>query len=190
MCICCSATRSVAAKRVRTRKKASRCILFAAVILELFLFTQPSMAASPDTVATLIKRTEEQARAFNSGDMTRWHGMILLSGDFTLMQPFGGAASHGFDGSPEHIARLSRLFRNGDAKLEDVTSYASDDLIVLAFIERQNGEVHGLPDQDWSLRVTQVYRRQGSQWQLVHRHADPLVRPIGLDKAAALARGE
>ena len=46
-----------------------------------------------------------------------------------------------------------------------------------------------LPEQDWSLRVTQVYRRDGSQRQLVHRHADPLVKGIGLRQAAALARG-
>jgi ketosteroid isomerase-like protein len=56
-------------------------------------------------------------------------------------------------------------------------------------IERQTGEVGGLPNQDWSLRVTQVLRRQGSRWHLVHRHADPLVRPIGLERAAAFARG-
>jgi ketosteroid isomerase-like protein len=116
--------------------------------------------------------------------------MTRLSDDFTLMQPFGGPASHGFDGSAAHLAKLARSFRNGDAKLEMVASYASDDLVVLAFVERQHGEVYGLPDQDWSLRVTQVYRREGSYWQLVHRHADPLVRPIGLDRAAALARGE
>jgi hypothetical protein len=46
-----------------------------------------------------------------------------------------------------------------------------------------------LPDQDWSLRVTLVYRRQGAEWWLVHRHADPLVRHVGLETAAALARG-
>jgi ketosteroid isomerase-like protein len=56
-------------------------------------------------------------------------------------------------------------------------------------IERQHGQVGGLTDQDWSLRVTQVYRRDGSDWRVVHRHADPLVRDIGLDQAAALARG-
>jgi hypothetical protein len=68
-------------------------------------------------------------------------------------------------------------------------SYASGDLAVLAVIERQHGEVGGLPDQDWSLRVTLVYRRQGAEWWLVHRHADPLVRNVGLETAAALARG-
>jgi hypothetical protein len=37
-----------------------------------------------------------------------------------------------------------------------------------------------LPDQDWPLRVTQVYRRDGSDWLLVNRHANPLARAVGL----------
>jgi hypothetical protein len=50
-----------------------------------------------------------------------------------------------------------------------------------------------------SLRVTQVYRRDGSNWQVVHRHADPLVHGIDLeqrrrspaaDRGRAAARAE
>jgi DNA-binding transcriptional LysR family regulator len=49
----------------------------------------------------------------------------------------------------------------------------------------------GLPAQDWSLRVTLVYSREGSEWRLVHRHADPLgAGPVSLTESAALARGE
>ena len=47
-------------------------------------------------------------------------------------------------------------------------------MVVLAFIERQRVLVDGLPEQDWSLRVTQVYARRDGEWHLVHRHADPL----------------
>jgi ketosteroid isomerase-like protein len=68
-----------------------------------------------------------------------------------------------------------------------VQSYASGDMVVLVVIERQRDKV-GLPEQDWSLRVTLVYRREGTEWRLVHRHADPLVRNIGLERAAAIAR--
>ena len=60
---------------------------------------------------------------------------------------------------------------------------------MLVMIERQSAEVGGLPKQDWSLRVTEVYRKDGTQWQLAHRHADPLVRRITLQQAAVLSRG-
>jgi ketosteroid isomerase-like protein len=72
--------------------------------------------------------------------------------------------------------------------LELADAHVWGDTVVLVMIERQHGEVGGLPDQDWPLRVTQVYRRDGSDWQLVHRHADPLVRPVDVEEAAALAR--
>jgi ketosteroid isomerase-like protein len=86
---------------------------------------------------------------------------------------------------------LAQFFRGGEAQLEIVETYASGDLVVLALIERQHGIVADLPEQDWSLRVTLVFRRSpDSGWQLVHRHADPLVHAINLDQIASLARGD
>jgi ketosteroid isomerase-like protein len=58
-------------------------------------------------------------------------------------------------------------------------------------IERQHGVVGDLPEQDWSLRVTWVFRRTGGgDWELVHRHADALVHPIDHERLGAMARGE
>ena len=76
-----------------------------------------------------------------------------------------------------------------ESELELVQSYASGELAVLVMVERQHGRVGGLPDQDWSLRVTLVFRREGSEWQLAHRHADPLLKGISLEQASAIARG-
>jgi len=146
-------------------------------------------ASSEQELADLVRKTEARASAFMRGDMDKWASLTRIADDFTLMQPFGGEASRGFDMSPARLAKLASYFRNGDAKVELVQSYASGDLVVLAVIEREHGEVGGLPDQDWSLRVTLVYRRQGTEWWLVHRHADPLVRHVELETAAALARG-
>jgi ketosteroid isomerase-like protein len=151
------------------------------------LGVQPGSA--DDAAATLIERAAEKNAAFMRGDMQRWSELTPIAADFTLMQPFGGPASHGFDMSPERMAAMARYFRNGKTALELARSYASENMIVLVMIERQQAEVGGLPEQDWSLRVTEVYRRNGAEWQLAHRHADPLVHPVGLEQAAALARG-
>jgi ketosteroid isomerase-like protein len=148
-----------------------------------------SQSASARAVADLVKRTEQAAVALIRGDIHAYLELIRHADDYLLMQPFGGPPARGFDRRPEHLSALAGFFKGGESTLEVAQSYASGDLVVLVVIERQHGEVGGLPDQDWSLRVTQVYRRSGTAWELVHRHADPLVRPISIDRAAALARG-
>jgi ketosteroid isomerase-like protein len=146
-------------------------------------------SASDDELAGLVRLQAEAASAFMRGDMTTYLDLIKHAGDYTLMAPFGGEPRRGFDESPEYKAELERYFTDGEADLELVQSYASGELAVLVVIERQHGRVGGLPDQDWSLRVTLVFRREGSGWQLVHRHADPLLNGISLEQAAAITRG-
>jgi ketosteroid isomerase-like protein len=85
---------------------------------------------------------------------------------------------------------MGRFFRNGTLEQELIHAYSSPEMVVLVVIERARVEVGGLPSQDWSLRVTLVYRREGADWRLAHRHADPLVTGINLEQAAVLARGE
>ncbi len=68
-----------------------------------------------------------------------------------------------------------------------VQIYTAGDVVLVA-IERQHGTVGGLPDQDWSLRVTLVFRRDRSDWRLGRRHADPLVHAISIEQLAPLAR--
>jgi ketosteroid isomerase-like protein len=140
-------------------------------------------------LAALVQRTAEAAKAYIRGDMRTYFTLIRHEDDYTLMSPLGGEPERGVDTSPERLAALERYFRNGEAELEVVETYTSGDLVVLVVIERQHGEVGGLPDQDWSLRVTLVFRREGSEWQQVHRHADPLVHLISLEQVSALARG-
>ncbi|MEH2503851.1 ketosteroid isomerase-like protein [Bradyrhizobium sp. AZCC 1578] len=146
-------------------------------------------AAAEDAVAKLIKHSEVSNAALMRGDAETYRAMIAITDDFTLMSPFGGPPSHGSQYTSETWDKVGRFFKNGTHKQEVVQSYGSADMVVLALIERDHVEVGGLPAQEWALRVTLVYRRDGTEWHLVHRHADPLAHGISLQQSAALARG-
>jgi ketosteroid isomerase-like protein len=146
--------------------------------------------ATNDELAGLIREVAEATAAFIRGDIRTYLTYIRHAGDYTLMTPFGGDTVHGFDESDEYRESLERVFQGGEAELDVVQTYASGDLAVLVAVERQHGVIDGLPDQDLSLRVTLVFRRDETGWWLVHRHADPLVHGIGLTVLAGLARGE
>lgn len=141
-----------------------------------------------DIVAELVRKSEQANAALMNGDVDTYLGLITLSDDFTLMSPFGGTPSRGAY-SRERWDEIGRFFKNGTLKQELVQAYGSGDMVVLVVIEHGQGEVGGLPMQDWPLRVTLVYRREGAAWKLAHRHADPLARGITLQQSAVLARG-
>jgi len=140
-------------------------------------------------VAELIERAKVSEVVFIQGDMRRYLSLITHSDDYTLMAPFGGEPRRGFDASSARLEKLSHFFRGGDGTVEVVETYASEGMAVLAMIARLRGKVGGLPEQDWPLRITQVYRRDAPGWRVVHRHADLLLGGISLEQAAALARG-
>ena len=150
-----------------------------------------SADVTDDELASLVERVTEAAQALISGDSRRYAALIRHADDYTLMSPYGGDVVWGFDDSESGLDGLASFFRGGDASVDVVQTYTSGGLAVLVVFERQRGTVGDLPEQDWSLRVTWVFRRVGaSDWELVHRHADALVHPIDHQRLGQLARGE
>lgn len=141
-----------------------------------------------DIIAKLARQSELGNAALLRGDVDAYLGFITLAKDFTLMSPFGGTPSKG-GYTDDQWRDIGRFFRNGTLRQEFVQGYASPDMAVLVVIEHCRGEVGGLAMQDWALRVTLVYRREGDDWLLAHRHADPLANAISVEQSAALARG-
>lgn len=142
-----------------------------------------------EVLAELTRIAQVSAQAYIEGDLDTYAGLVRHADDFSLMAPFGGETRHGFVLSDESRESTRRTFRGGECAVEVDAAYIADDLAVLAVIERQHGLVGEFPEQDWSLRVTLAFRRNGDEWRLVHRHADTLVHPIDWDTVAQLARG-
>jgi len=149
--------------------------------------TQP---VTEKDVDQLTRRVADAASAIMAGDMRTYVDLVHHADDYTLLPPNGGDPRRGFDSSDEALDAFARVMPKGEANLEVFQSHVCGDMAVLVAIERQHGVVTGLPDQDWSLRVTLVFRREGADWRLLHRHADPLVHAIDPDLFAAIARGD
>lgn len=139
-------------------------------------------------VAALLDRWQQANERLLNGDIHSYLRLLPHAPDYTLMSPFGGPPTHGVGLSEERLAAIGRFFRSGTGRFELVASYAVADMIVLVVIERQRAAVGDLPEQDWPLRVTMVFRRDGEEWHVVHRHADSLVPGISVERAAELAR--
>jgi ketosteroid isomerase-like protein len=69
---------------------------------------------------------------------------------------------------------------------EVIAAGASGDLAYIVGIEHTTASVGGAAPELYELRVTTVFRREGGEWKVVHRHADPL--PDSASAPAQLAR--
>jgi ketosteroid isomerase-like protein len=132
-----------------------------------------------------LARVHKAANAIVRGDMERYADLAGHADVFTLLPPNGGPAAR-HERRAETLRASPAFITDGSAALEHVETHAWGDTLVVAMIERQHGRFEGGPDQTLDLRVTQVYRREGEDWRLVHRHADPLVDPMSVDELHSL----
>lgn len=74
---------------------------------------------------------------------------------------------------------VGELFAQLERTFSDCTSYSHEviaadvigDLAYTVGYEHTQASVEGQP-RKYTLRVTQIYRREGGDWKVVHRHAD------------------
>ncbi|GAA2254024.1 nuclear transport factor 2 family protein [Streptomyces indiaensis] len=74
---------------------------------------------------------------------------------------------------------LDRLFATLEGSFSDCTSYVFEllacdvlgDMAYTAGLEHTSASVDGQP-RTYTLRATQVYRREDGAWRVAHRHAD------------------
>ena len=77
---------------------------------------------------------------------------------------------------------IDELFDSLGASFSDCTSWDLEplaldvvgDMAYTARLERTTASVDG-EARSYTLRATQVYRREGGEWRVVHRHADTVV---------------
>lgn len=148
----------------------------------------PAEPESDPGIAVLTHQIAQAADAWVRGDIARYLELTIHAPRFTLTAPDGGVPRQYADRDAEFEGWQSP-FADGESTPEIIAVHSLGDVAVVVMVERQHGRVADLPDQDLSLRVTEVYRRSHDGWELVHRHADPLVRALPTDQFMALLAG-
>jgi ketosteroid isomerase-like protein len=130
------------------------------------------MSEVDDFLRQTMPRLMEAERALHNGDAAPRLAMWSRTDPVTL---FGAWLS---DSGWEDVSRtfeiLASRFSNCTAyDVDIIAAGASGDMAYTVAYERTTASVEGAP-RTYTLRVTQIYRREGGEWKLVHRHGDEL----------------
>jgi ketosteroid isomerase-like protein len=130
----------------------------------------------------VINETEDEVRqaserfyvALNSvlnGDLGPMVEVWSHGSDVSVMHPFGDR-SLGWEEVRASWEQATQAFSDGQVALDDLVVVAiADDAAYTLGTEHGQAKLGGEPVRiDW--RVTNIYRREGGEWKVVHHHTD------------------
>jgi ketosteroid isomerase-like protein len=135
--------------------------------------------AAPATPATTdeglvraMRRVHDAVMTIRSGDPQPYIDCWADDPDVTLFGAWG-PIELGYPAVTGTFGWVgSRFTGHGGGGVETTVVHASGDLAYTVGFEHGPASVDGFPEQEMVIRVTHIYRRFGSEWKLVHRHAD------------------
>jgi len=135
-----------------------------------------------------LPRLRQADTALHNGDAVPRLAMWSHDNPVTL---FGGAMGGScWDEIEPIFQRLGASFSDCRSfDYEVIAAGASDDLAYTVGFEHTTASVRGGPPAAYVLRVTNVFRREGGEWKVVHRHADPAGSSSARDVLEHLAAG-
>jgi ketosteroid isomerase-like protein len=122
-----------------------------------------------------MKRREEAASAYINGEAAPLGRLVTRTSPASFFAPMGGHVE-GADRVFSRYERDATAFTpgSGEGRFEILQMAVSGDLGYWVGFQHATARVGGktIP---FELRVTEVFRREGDDWKLVHRHADSLM---------------
>src|SRR5689334_11226900 len=123
-----------------------------------------------------MQQREEAASAYVRGEIEALSHLTTHIGDATFYAPRGGSVHGATEVFATYEHDVHSFAPGGGSTFEILQMNASDGIAYWVGFQRatayMRGETKAIP---FNLRVTEIFRREGTEWKLVHRHADPLV---------------
>jgi len=154
-------------------------VVSAAVICDRQATSAQAPSGQPSTRSDfdLVLREVEAAQVeLVSGRPDRFKSLWSHGEDVTLSGGLGGVIAKGWPDVSARLDWVATQYVRGSRTHQEVSRYVGKDIayVVLRETIRFTRPTDGKPSVQ-ELRVTQIFRREGRQWRIVHRHADSQV---------------
>lgn len=129
---------------------------------------------SDSSLRAFLPRFEEGISAFINGDPTLWKQHVSRREDVTIMGGFGAYEKGWQQVGPRYDWAAARFLPSGaKVQVEYLSLAESGEIGYTISIERSQVRFADTNKVGpMALRVTHLFRREGGEWKLVHRHAD------------------
>ena len=122
-----------------------------------------------------MRQRADAAGAYVRGDAGLLDQMVARISAATFFGPRGDY-EHGADAVATRYTRDALAFApGGDSRFEILDIGAGNGIAYWVGFQRATAYMQGQSEPvPFNLRVTEIFRREGGEWKMVHRHADAL----------------
>jgi len=126
-------------------------------------------------ILLLIDQYHKSLDEFSRGNSQPIKMLYSHGEDAFLANPFGFTAI-GWSQVSDALDFASSKFKDGEVKnFQLIAKYLGAELAIIFEIEKWKAKVGGREEvSSFDIRVTTTFRKEGNDWKVVHRHADPI----------------
>jgi ketosteroid isomerase-like protein len=122
-----------------------------------------------------MQRRDEAARAYVNGDTELLSHIATNTFPATFFGPRGDFVQGATEVSARYDADATAFDSNSENTMQILQMGVSDGIAYWVGFQRASVHLKGKAEVvPFNLRVTELFRREGGEWKLVHRHADEL----------------
>jgi ketosteroid isomerase-like protein len=132
--------------------------------------------ASVDDVDELIEQYYRAQGEFLKGNPEPVKDLFSRREDVTLANPYGPPV-RGWDEVAKTIEHVASLRSDGTfLGWQILAKHVTPELAYVVQIERAEAKIGAREDiTPLAVRATMIFRPEGGEWKVVHRHADPII---------------